>query len=189
MKADRSPQTLHKDSAALVIVDMQPSLFPLCVDKDAVLRNVITLIRAAKIFRMPMLITEQYPKGLGRTIPEIQKELPDARPIEKTEFSCMRNDRFIDALKAHSHVGTLIVVGIEAHICVSQTALDALANAYPVHAVADAVSSRTEENRRIGLERMRSAGAEITSTEAALYELLENKDAKEFKEILALVKG
>jgi nicotinamidase-related amidase len=189
MLAERHTLTLKKEGTALVVIDMQPSLYPLVAEKDSLLKNVLACIEVAKVFNLPILMTEQYPKGLGVTIPEVQKALPRYEPIAKNEFSCVRNDPFFTKLQEMRDIDTLLVAGIESHICVSQTVLDALANAYQVHLVADATSSRSIENKKIGIDKMRSAGAVITSVEMLIYELLESKDAKEFKDVLKLVKA
>jgi nicotinamidase-related amidase len=188
MLAKPHPDILMKEGTALLVIDMQPSLFPLVHDKDTLLKNTISCIETAKIFNLPILLTEQYPKGLGVTIPEVQNALPEYKPIAKNEFSCVRNDAFYSHLKVMEGVNTLIVTGIETHICVNQTVLDAMANGYNVHLVADATSARSEYNKKIGIKKMRNAGAVISSLEMLIYELLETKDAKEFKDILKLVK-
>ena len=132
---------------------------------------------------MPVIVTEQYPKGLGATVPEVAEHTLGISPIEKTVFSAARAEGF-DLLGR----GQALVVGIEAHVCVSQTAHDLLADGIDVHVVADAVSSRASEDRERALDRLEKAGATITTTEAALFELLERAGSPEFKFVQSLVK-
>lgn len=188
MLANKHPLVLKKEKTALIIIDIQPSLFPLVAEKEKVLKNLLKLIDVANVFKIPVFLSEQYPKGLGTTIPEIQKAISRNDPIIKTEFSCFRNDGFFKILKNHPDIDTLIVTGIETHICVSQTVLDAIVNKYQVHLVADATSSRNLMDKQIGLDKMRTSGAVISSVEMLIYELLESKDAHEFKDILKIVK-
>jgi nicotinamidase-related amidase len=143
------------------------------------------LIRLAGILKLPALVTTQYAKGLGSTVPEIASLLPETQAIDKQMFSCFGSDIFCTALKRlPGNRNTVLLCGMESHICVAQTALAALREGYIVHVASDAVSSRTEWNWKIGLERMRAAGAVISSTEMILYELLRSSGAPAFKEML-----
>jgi len=169
------------------MVDVQEKLFPYVSNKDEVLKNIQILLKFAKIMNIPVVATEHYPKGLGRTIEEVKSHIPDVKPIEKTSFSCMGNEELFSALKKFDSK-TLVIFGIESHICIAQTALDAKAHGYDVHVVIDAISSRTDDNKNIGIEKMRQFGLIITSTETVLYEIMESKDIKEFKEVLPLLK-
>ncbi len=135
-------------------------------------------------------MTTQYAKGLGNTVPEIASLLPDTQPIDKHMFSCFGSDVFCSVLKRlPGNRNTVLLCGMESHICVMQTALGALREGYIVHVASDAVSSRTEWNWKIGLERMRAAGAVISSTEMMLYELLRSSGSPAFKELLPYLKG
>jgi nicotinamidase-related amidase len=134
-----------------------------------------------------VILTEHYPKGLGVTVPEIKKVLSEYEPKEKVIFSCWGSLGFKDKLKELG-VKTLMIAGIESHICVQQTTLDAINSGYEVHVISDAVSSRTQRNLDIGIEKMRQFNAVISSTEMAMYEIMERADTKEFKEVLKLVK-
>ena len=178
---------LAKDNTVLVVIDIQGKLAGMMHQKEAVYQNVNRLIEGAKVLNIPILWTEQYPDGLGTTIPEIAESLQGVKPIAKMTFSCCQNDEFLDALKATGKRQVLIS-GIETHICVYQTTLELLNAGYEVEVVADAVSSRTQENKDIGLQKMKTAGAGITGTETALYELLKVAGGPEFKQILKIVK-
>jgi len=139
--------------------------------------------------KLPALVTTQYAKGLGNTVPEIASLLPESQAIDKHMFSCFGSDEFCSVLKRMpGNRNTVLLCGMESHICVAQTALAALREGYIVHVASDAVSSRTEWNWKIGLERMRAAGAVISSTEMMIYELLRSSGAPAFKELLPHLK-
>lgn len=156
-------------------------------ESGRMVQNAVRLIKGAGILRVPVFGTEQYRKGLGPTVRGVATALGSVTPIEKVAFSACGAAGLMAALKANN-VADIILCGIEAHVCVSQTCLDLLDEDYRVFVVADAVSSRTPENYRIGLERMRDAGAIIASTEMSLFELLQQAGTEEFKQILPLVK-
>ncbi len=154
------------------------------------MKNSQLLIRLAGILKIPRLMTVQYSKGLGNTVPEIASLLPEAQAIDKQIFSCFGSDVFCSVLKRQpGNRNTLLLCGMESHICVMQTALAALREGYIVHVASDAVSSRTEWNWKIGLERMKTAGAIISSTEMMMYELLKSSGSEGFKELLPYLKG
>jgi len=178
---------LTRTRAGLVVVDIQERLLPVIFEKERVLQNVLRLIQGAAILKVPVFATEQYRKGLGPTVPEVVAAIPAFAPLEKVAFSACGAAGFLTALK-NRKVSETILCGIEAHVCVSQTCLDLLEQGATVFVVSDAVSSRTPENYRSGLDRMRAAGAVIVSTEMALFELLERAGTEEFKQVLALVK-
>jgi len=178
---------LHPENTALVLIDIQGKLATLMQEREALYSNLQILIKGVKALELPILWLEQYPKGLGPTIPEVADLLKDEQPIAKTCFSGCGQEEFMEQLRDCSRK-QLLIAGIETHICVYQTTRDLLAQHYHVEVVADAVSSRTPENRQIGLERMARAGAEITSVEMALFELLREAKGLPFKEIAALVK-
>jgi nicotinamidase-related amidase len=181
------PSRLRRANAALVVVDVQERLLPAIFEKERVLQNTVRLIQGAGILGVPVLATEQYRKGLGATVAEVAAAIPGFAPLEKVAFSACGATGFITALKER-HISDAILCGIEAHVCVCQTCLDLLDDGLRVVVAADAVSSRTPENHRFGLDRMRAAGAIIASTEMVLFELLEQAGTDQFKQILALVK-
>jgi nicotinamidase-related amidase len=172
-------QALEAERCALLVVDIQEKLLPPIFQKDELVRNAKLLIRAAGVLNIPAVMTTQYARGLGRTVPEIASLLPETEAIDKDRFSCFGSDTF----------STLLLCGMESHICVAQTALAALREGYIVHVASDAVSSRSEWNWKIGLERMRSAGAVISSTEMMTYELMRSSSSPAFKEMLPHLKG
>jgi nicotinamidase-related amidase len=183
-------RALEADQCALVVVDIQTKLLPAIFQKEQLLRNAQLLIRAAAILKIPSLISTQYSKGLGATVPEIASLLPDAEAIDKVVFSCFGSDAFCALLRRlPGQRNTLLLCGMESHICVAQTALAALRGGYLVHVASDAVGSRTEWNWKIGLERMRAAGTVLSSTEMMIYELMRSSGSAAFKELLPYLKG
>ena len=178
---------LTLENTALIIIDVQDKLSRVMYEKEMLFENLQKLIRGVQILGIPIIWTEQNPDGLGPTIPEVAHLLSDLQPIPKLSFSCCGDGRFLQELEALNRQQVL-VTGIEAHVCVYQTAVDLLRLGYEVQIVADAVSSRTAENKEIGLEKMRSDGAGLTSMETALFELLKVAEGAEFREILKIVK-
>ena len=181
---------LESDQCVLVVVDIQEKLLPPIFQKEQLVRNSQLLIRAADVLKIPAIVSTQYAKGLGKTVPEIASLLPETEAIDKDRFSCFGSDSFCTLLKRlPGNRNTLLLCGMESHICVMQTALAALREGYLVHVASDAVSSRVEWNWKIGLERMRAAGAVISSTEMMIYELMRSSSSPAFKEMLAHLKG
>jgi len=177
---------LTAENAVLIVVDVQGKLARLMHEAEALFNNLSRLIRGATVLGLPVVATEQNPEGLGPTVEEVRRHLPMA-PIPKMAFSCCGEPAVVDALEATGRPQVLLC-GIETHICVYQTARDLLARGREVHVVADAVSSRTPRNRDIGLEKMRAAGAQVTSVETALFEMVEVAEGPAFKQILEIVK-
>lgn len=181
---------LVPEQCALIVIDIQEKLLPPIFQKEQLVRNSQLLIRAAGILKIPSMMSTQYAKGLGATVPEISSLLAGTEPVDKTLFSCFGSDAFCSLLKRlPGQRTTLLLCGMESHICVMQTALGALREGYLVHIASDAVSSRTEWNWKIGLERMRAAGAVISSTEMMIYELMRSSSSAAFKELLPHLKG
>jgi nicotinamidase-related amidase len=187
--AEIARRPLDPNQCALIVIDIQEKLLPPIFRKEQLVRNAQLLIRLAGILKIPTLMSTQYSKGLGNTVPEIASLLPDVQPLEKVVFSCFGSDVFCSALKrVPGNRNTVLLCGMETHICVAQTALSALREGYLVHVAADAVSSRTELNWQIGLDRMRAAGAVISSTEMIIYEALGSSGTAEFKDMLKHLK-
>jgi nicotinamidase-related amidase len=183
-------QTLEAERCALLVADIQEKLLPPIFQKDQLVRNSQLLIRAAGVMKIPAIVSTQYAKGLGKTVPEVAALLPETEAIDKNLFSCFGSDVFCTLLKRlPGNRNTLLLCGMESHICVMQTALAALREGYIVHVASDAVSSRTEWNWKIGLDRMRAAGAVISSTEMMIYELMRSSASAAFKEMLPYLKG
>ena len=168
-------------------MDMQEPFLRTMFDRQKVVENAGKLIQAAKILGLPMLVTLQNPEKMGDTIPEIKQLLPPHEPISKMSFSCWGDQAFRLRLQGlgKRHV---VICGVEAHVCVSQTAHDLLAFGYKVHVPEDAVCSRKERDWRAGLEKMRQSGVIVTSTEAVIFELLECGGTDEFREMLKVIK-
>lgn len=185
--AGRHPGLLSRAGTVLMMIDVQERLVPAIADHAAVVGNCRKLAQACGRLGVPMLLTEQYPKGLGRTVPELAECLAAAAKMEKVSFSCCGEPAVLTALRELGK-RTVLTAGIEAHVCVSQTVHDLLAAGFAVHVPADAVGSRRMGDRDVALERLRAAGAVITTTEAALFELLERADAPEFKDVHKLLK-
>jgi nicotinamidase-related amidase len=174
---------LQRERTALVVIDVQEAFRKAVPGFAEVARAAATLVRGAEAMEVPIIVTEQYPKGLGRTAPEIADVLPEGvAPIEKVYFSAGLADGFDLAGRDQA-----LVCGIETHVCVNQTALDLLAQGVEVQVALDAVDSRSEQNKAIGLERMERAGAVVTSVETALFELLGRAGTEEFKRVQKLV--
>ena len=172
---------------SLVVVDVQGKLAQLMYDKDVLFKNIKILIKAAKILNIPIIWCQQCPEALGPTVPEISELLADLKPINKVAFSCCGDEQFSIRLNELSRKQVLLC-GIETHVCIYQTAADLLGKGFAVNVIADAVSSRTMENREIALNRMAVQGANISSTEMALFELLKTAEHPQFKQIAKLIK-
>jgi nicotinamidase-related amidase len=170
--------------AALVVVDVQEAFRNAIPDFAAVAEGTAKLVQGAEAIGIPIVVTEQYPKGLGETVDEVSGHLPDSvTPLEKLCFSAAEAEGFDLAGRDQA-----LVCGIEAHVCVNQTVLDLLEDGVEVHVAEDAVGSRTPDNKRVGLHRAEAAGATLTSIETALFELLRGSDAPAFKQVQALIK-
>lgn len=174
-------------NTVLLVVDVQGNLAHMMDEKQRLFDNLRKMIEGAHILEVPIIVTEQNPAGLGRTIPEIAYLLTNTQPISKMSFSCCRNEAFLQSLQALKRQ-QILITGIETHICVYQTTVGLLDLGYEVQVVVDAVASRTADNKAIGLEKMKSIGASVTSTEMALYELLQVAEGPQFKRILKIIK-
>src|ERR1700751_1775116 len=181
---------LDPEQSALLVIDIQEKLLPPIFQKEQLVRNSQLLSRAAGILKIPALVSTQYAKGLGGIVPEVASLLAGTESVDKTLFSCFGSEAFCSLLKRlPGNRNTLLLCAMESHICVMQTALGALREGYLVHVASDAVSSRTEWNWKIGLERMRAAGAVISSTEMMIYELMRSSSSAAFKQLLPHLKG
>src|SRR5882724_1597015 len=183
MKSATKPRTktrrIAREKTVLAVIDIQERLLPAIFEGERVVQNTVRLMKGARVLGIPVLVTEQYKKGLGNTTPAIAAEIAGFAQMEKVAFSACGAAGFDEALKMKK-VSNVVLCGIEAHVCVSQTCLDLLDRGFRVYVVADAISSRTAENQRIGIERMRDAGAVIVSAEMVLFELLEKAATEEF---------
>jgi nicotinamidase-related amidase len=180
---------LQADKTVLLVVDLQEKLLPVIRGGKRVVKNSVLLLRLARVLDIPIVVTTQYTRGLGPTVPDIANEAPGLQPLDKVSFGAFGDEGFRSRILDHATRDQILVCGIETHICVCQTVLAARERGYAVHVAADAVSSRSKENHRTGLARMQSAGAMISSTEMAVYELLGRSDTPAFKSLLPLLKG
>jgi len=178
---------LEKDNAALLIIDIQEKLADVMKVKEPVIKNSLHLVELAKLINIPVIVTEQYPKGLGHTVEEIRNALLLYQPIEKMTFSCCEENNFLQTVRG-TQKKQFILVGMETHVCVLQTCLGLLRDGYAVHVVKDAVCSRTKENWKTGIAFMREAGAVITSAEIVLFQLLKIAGTTEFKTMVKRIK-
>lgn len=178
--------TLLKEESLLFIIDIQERLVPAMKNGEEVIDNTNILIAAAKEMKVPIIVTEQYPKGLGPTVPEIEKNLKDVQKFEKTMFSAC-TDGVVGALESKGKK-KIIITGMETHVCVFQTVRDLIDLGYEVYVVSDGVSSRYEKNYRNGLELMRNIGAVITDTETVIFDLLKEAGTPSFKVLSKLIK-
>jgi len=183
----RHSTILRRELTALLIIDIQEKISRVMLSPEILIQNTIKLIEGFKILGSPIFITEQYPKGLGETENIIKESLKGVVPIQKLSFSCAGAGDLFDLLK-YKRITQVAVAGIESHVCVQQTVLDLIANGFRVSLAADACSSRKEKDYNIALERMRTAGAIVTTTEAILFELLNVCGTDEFKQISKIVK-
>src|SRR5581483_2277252 len=181
----RSPELMSALDTSLLVVDVQEKLMPLIPGQKRIIWNIRRLIDGARILKLPVLATEQYPKGLGPTVPELAGLIESAP--SKLAFSCLGCDELASKLD-ESQRSKVLVSGIEAHVCVQQTTLDLLAAGYRVYLAADALGARFPLDYEITLKRMESSGATLTTTEAALFEWCQAAGTPEFKQISALVR-
>lgn len=175
------------DKSALLIIDIQERLLPVIYESERVVQNAVKLVKGFQVLGVPIYYTEQYPKGLGSTSAVLKEALGDLEPINKMTFSCYGAGNLFEELKKNE-IEQLAVCGTEAHVCVTQTVLDLIANGFSVHVAADAISSRRKFDFDFAVERMRSNGAEITLTESILFEMLNVCGTEQFKAISKIVK-
>lgn len=178
---------IHRENTTGLIIDIQERLFNHIHQNEALKKNVRILIQGLRLLDIPLLVTEQYSKGLGETIPEVKDLIGEFRPIEKITFSCCDESRFLRELNMLNRK-YVILAGIEAHVCVLQTVLDLVENGYVPVLVEDCISSRKLNDKTIGIERMRQEGSIITTYESVLLELCRVAGTETFKKISGLIK-
>jgi nicotinamidase-related amidase len=179
---------LELGETALVVIDFQEKLMRAMHDNESLLQNAVRLVKGAKALNLSIIWTEQNPDGLGSTVPEIASVLDHVKPITKMSFSCCGEEEFMKRIEA-AEPNQIIIAGIEAHVCVHQTAMDLLQFGYnDVQVVVDAVASRTPENKALALDRCKQMGVRLTGVEMALFELLKVAKGEKFKEILQVIK-
>jgi len=183
-KANNKHGLITRENSLLLIIDAQEKLMPVISDRDKIMGNMIRLAKFSNITGLPVILTEQ--EKLGHTVTELKEELGNRTFISKIHFNCFFCDTFVEEINKINKKN-LILAGVEAHICVAQTAIFAL-SCFNVHIISDAVSSRTQENRIFALERMRQCGITTSSTEMFIYEVLQKAGTDEFKAVLPIVK-
>lgn len=184
-----SSELLRRETAVLCVIDIQERLAAAMVEREAVIEAARKLILSARRLNVPIVLTEQYPRGIGPTEPAVMQALQDDyQPLEKLHFSCWNEASFAERLSRLAEQGRtqVLLCGMEAHVCVLQTCLDLLANGYQVQVVADGVCSRDASHKHLALAQMRQAGAAVSSVEAAVYQLLRRAGTPEFKDLLPL---
>jgi nicotinamidase-related amidase len=184
---ERNKKILTREKSALLLIDIQEKILAVMHNPEQVVKNSLNLIKGFKVLNIPIFYTEQYPKGLGPTSSNLLKELEGLSVIQKMSFSCSGVPNFFTRL-VDNNVSQVVIAGIESHVCVEQTTLDLLANGFQVDIAADATSSRKETDYKFALDRMRTHGAEITTSEAILFELLNIAGTDEFKEISKIIR-
>ncbi len=184
---ERNKKILTRDCCALLLIDIQEKILSVMKEPEMVVNNSLKLIKGFKILNVPIFYTEQYPKGLGITAAPLLSEMEGLNAIQKTSFSCFGAGNFFTRLRDNK-VTQVVIAGIESHVCVQQTVLDLIASGFQTNVAADATSSRNEMDYKFALKRMRAHGAEVTTTEAILFELLTNSETDEFKEISQIIK-
>jgi nicotinamidase-related amidase len=181
------PNLLHRDRAVLVLVDVQDRLHAEGIRREQIAANVVKLAEAAKILRLPVVVTEHAVKAFGPTIEPVRAALAAYEPVHKMVFSCFGSEEFRAKLESLGRK-QVVIAGYETHVCACQTALDAVAAGYSVHLVRDATSCRSEENYAIGVEKMSAAGVIPASTETVIFELLQRAGTDEFRALLPVIK-
>jgi len=178
---------INREETVLVMVDFQERLMPVMKDQKDLEEAIVKLVQGIRVLDVPVIVTQQYTKGLGPTVQPIADALGDFLPIEKTDFSAAAELDFLEALNATKKT-TVVLCGIETHVCVAQTALILLELGYDVFLVEDGVSSRSKNDKKSAIKRMVQAGARPVTVEGVLFELLGSAKATEFKEISRIVK-
>lgn len=178
---------LEINNTVLIIIDIQGNLAHSMYDKESLFKGLKQLIKGCTLLEIPVLLTEQNPKGLGPTLPEIKELLPDVAPVQKMSFSCCDEGSFMDQL-ASTGKNQVLISGIESHICVYQTASGLLKRGFNLEIVSDAVASRFPENKKLALKKMTDAGIKMTGVEMALFELIKTAEHKKFRDIVKIIK-
>ena len=182
------PRILNKNKTALIVIDLQEAFRNVMDDFEKIARRTAVAVRGFEILGVPVLVTEQYPKGLGRTAAEVLEAMPaDSQIFEKTAFSSCGASAFLEKLTA-LNISQAVLCGLETHVCVNQTAHDLLDHRLQVHLLTDAVCSRAKVNKKAGLRKMFASGVVPSTTEMALFELMRDAKHEQFKEIQALIK-
>ncbi len=172
------------DNSVLVIIDVQEKFVPVVKDIDEVVLNIVKLVKSFKVMGIPIILTEQYPQGLGKTVEKIREET-EYKPIKKSCFDCFDSGEFVTKIRNKKNI---ILTGIESHVCVIQTLISGISKGHNVHLVKDAVSSRKDSDRETAIERAKQEGAMITSTEMIIFQMLKRAGTHEFRKISKIIK-
>lgn len=181
------PNMLSRDRAGLLVVDVQERIWRAVREPHRLIERIVITIKACRLLKIPIFVTEQYPQGLGATVPAIRKVLGGVKPLVKMSFSCCGEQTLIPILRK-DRIEQVILVGIESHVCVMQTALDLLSQGFQVHVFADAISSRHKVDEQIALKRISNEGIVLSTVEMGLFELMKTAKAPEFKDVSFLIK-
>jgi len=178
---------IEENETFALVIDIQEKLFPHIEEKNILLENILKLLKGLKLLKIPFILNEQYPKGIGHTIEPIKKLLGDVKVYEKVTFSCCKTKETMNAIKKHNKK-FIIIFGIETHVCVLQTVLDLLENGFIPIVVSDCVNSRKKSDNDVAISRMIQSGAIITTYESLLFELCVSSNNEVFKEISKIIK-
>ncbi|PIU46214.1 MAG: hydrolase [Candidatus Hydrogenedentes bacterium CG07_land_8_20_14_0_80_42_17] len=182
----RHPSIFTRDNSALLMIDMQERLIPAMSNRYELIKNSELILQIANLVELPIIVTEQYPKGLGKTVEKFNELTKAATFFEKTSFSAVGEKNFTSFIE-ENHFKKIAIIGIETHVCILQTALDLKIRNIEVTVVADAVASRRDENKKIALEKMKQAGVWLATAESLIFDLLEKSGSDEFKKAHELV--
>jgi nicotinamidase-related amidase len=181
-------ELLDRSRSVLVVVDIQERLLPAIHGREGIIPNVKLLAFGARTMQVPVIVTEQYPKGLGPTVSELKEALGAAQPLSKVEFSCASGPGFLEKLAGMGRK-QVVLCGIESHVCMAQTTVELLGHGYKVWLVTDAMGSRRERDHESALRRLETGGAVLTTAEAVVFEWLRKAGTEEFKAVVGMVKG
>ncbi len=182
-----SDTLLRRKMTALLVIDVQEKLAAAMKERESVVQAIVKLVKGCQLLGVPVLYAEQYPKGLGPTVAEVRELLGESKPLTKLYFSCCRGTTLVEQLQAQ-RIRQVVVAGMEAHICVLQTAFDLVAEGFAVQVVSEGVTSRKPLDKEVALARLRTRGVQVTTVEAALFELVERSDAAEFRALQNLIR-
>ena len=186
--SSRHPKLFTREHSAVLLVDYQERFVNVLHDNENTVKNIKLLLDGVNIYKVPVFVSEQVPEKLGSTIIELKEHLKDAKFFSKKAMSCCGQAGFVEELK-NKKIEKVAVCGIEAHVCVLQTSLDLLHNGFQVHLITDAVTSRVPHNKPIAIEKIKNAGAVISSVETILFEIAYEAGSEEFKKLQRLFKG
>ena len=185
---NRHPNIFTRENSAILLVDYQEKFIPVLYDNERIVKNIQLLLAGVNIYCLPIVVSEQVPEKLGKTIDDFKDHLKNARFFSKKSMSCCGQAGFVEELKS-KNIKKIAVCGIEAHVCILQTCLDLLNNGFQVHLLADAITARVPHNKDIAIEKIKSAGAIISSVETILFEIACEAGTEEFKKLQQLFKN